>query len=143
MQNNIEEIIKSAKRIKGKFPPISERGVNISKPLLIKRIYNLNKISKNLFLFIIKNNQKEPKLRYFIAILLASQSSDLLMILARDLSKKIGSKLIQYVLFPKLHRLSLIALKELIALNDYDVIINELLNLRAKFLKKMRKISNL
>ncbi|MHA1274259.1 MAG: hypothetical protein ACTSVV_12065 [Promethearchaeota archaeon] len=143
MQNNIEEIIKSAKRIKGKFPPISERGVNISKPLLIKRIYNLNKISKNLFLFIIKNNQKEPKLRYFIAILLASQSSDLLMILARDLSKEIGSKLIQYVLFPKLHRLSLIALKELIALNDYDVIINELLNLRAKFLKKMRKISNL
>jgi len=114
LQNHLKkEIIKDAKRIKNKYPPISEKVNGITKVLKVKKIYELKGNLNNFILIATKNYAKNPKFKYFLAILLASQSSDLLVNLAKEYSKKNNLKLIQFSLHPQNSRVGLFALKEI------------------------------
>lgn len=136
-----KEIIKNLKKIKGKFPPLSEIVDRTTKILPIKAVYDLSSIHKNFYLFIIKNYSKQPKRRYFLAITLAFQSSDLLVSLARDYIRDNKElKLIQYSIHPVHHRVNLLLMKELTKIKDYEDSIELLIPMRQSFRKKLDKI---
>ncbi len=136
-------VIKSAIKLKGKFAPFSELVDKTPKNLPIKRIYNLREQLKNIFLIIVKNYSNQPKVRYFLAIIIASQSSDFLVSLAKDYATRNNLKLIQYSLFPKNIRISLLSLKEIRTIEDYSSSIELLKDFKKKFRKTLEKIRNL
>ncbi|MFW9821038.1 MAG: hypothetical protein ACFFE5_15650, partial [Candidatus Thorarchaeota archaeon] len=86
---------------------------------------------------------KKPKLRYFLAISLAYNSSDLLVQFAREFALKTGLKLIQYSVFPKTLRIQLLLLKELNKIEDYANSIDILKTYRKEFRGILLKIKNL
>lgn len=129
------------KKIKGKHPPISEIVERDTKTLPIKAIYDLTPTDKNFYLLIVKNYSKQPKIRYLLGNSLASQSSDLLVLLASDFIKKDDNlKLIQYSIHPSHHRINLMLLKEIKKNEDYPTSINLLKSFRQIFRKKLDKI---
>ena len=136
-------VIKSAIKLKGKFAPFSEPVDKTPKTLPIKRIYNLKEQLKNIFLIIVKNYSNQPKVRYFLAIIIASQSSDFLVSLAKDYATRNNLKLIQYSIFPKNIRISLLSLKEIRTIEDYLSSIELLKDFKKKFRKTLEKIRNL
>lgn len=138
-----ETVISKAQKLKGKFVPISELVGNVPKILSIKNIYDLSYELKNLYLIETKNYSKQPKVRYFLAINLASQSSDFLVYFAKDYATKNNLKLIQYSLFPENNRVSLLSLKEIDSIDDYPKSIEILNNFRIEFRKTLEKIKNL
>ena len=138
------EVIKKAQKIKNKWLPISERTNEDTKILKIKTFYNLEKHYKNIFFILVKNTEKQKKIRYFLAVLLASQSSDLLVYLANDLmTKNSDLKLIQYSIYPNNSRVSLLSLIELKKVENFDLSINFLLNIRKEFRDMLNKLKNL
>lgn len=152
MQNSIKpdlksfiknEIIKYAKKIKGKHAPISENVNNTAKTLTIENIYDLRNRYRNYYFFIVKNFTKTPKLRYFLATSLANSSSDLLVQIARDLAIKNDLKLIQYSIFPKTFRIQLLILKEIKEIKDFINLIESLKLYRTEYRNKLDKIRNL
>ena len=138
-----KEILKDAKRIKNKYPPISEKVNGISKPLKIKNIYELKGNLNNFIFITTKNYAKNPRYRYFLAILLASQSSDLLVSLAKEFSKKNRLKLIQFSLYPQHFRVGLFSLKEIRVKNDFSEAVNLLKEYRITYRKDLEKIGKL
>lgn len=137
------EIIKKVKKLKGKHAPISELVNNVSKSLSVEKIYDLSEKNKYYFLLIVKNYSKRPKLRYFLTILLANNSSDLLVQLARDYAIKHDLKLIQYSLFPKTLRIQLLLLKEIKKIEDYTNFIEKLNHFRKEFRSKLVKFKKI
>jgi len=138
-----KEILKDAKRIKNKYPPISEKIDGISKSLKIKKIHELKGNLNNFIVITTKNYAKNPRYRYFLAILLASQSSDLLVNLAREFSKKNRLKLIQFSLHPQHFRVGLFSLKELRDKDKILEVINLLKEFRIKYRKNLEKLGKL
>ena len=138
-----KEILKDAKRIKNKYPPISEKIDGISKSLKIKKIHELKGNLNNFIVITTKNYAKNPRCRYFLAILLASQSSDLLVNLAREFSKKNRLKLIQFSLHPQHFRVGLFSLKELRDKDKILEVINLLKEFRIKYRKNLEKLGKL
>ena len=137
------EIVKGIKKIRGKHAPISEVINNISQSLKVEEIYDLSKKEKYFFFITVRNSSKQPKLRYFLAISLANNSSDLLVQFARDLAVKSDLKLIQYSIFPKTLRIQLLLLKEIKKNEDYFKSIEKLKRHRKEFRTKLVKIKNL
>ncbi|MFX1453641.1 MAG: hypothetical protein ACFFCM_22615 [Promethearchaeota archaeon] len=137
------QILKTAKKLKGKYNPISELVDNIPRTLNIREIYRIEKSLKNFFLIIVDNYSKQPKIRYFLALILASQSSDFLVSLAKDYATKNNLKLIQYSLYPKNMRISLLTLTEIQTIEDFSNSIELLKNFRKSFRKTLEKIKNL
>jgi len=137
------EIIKEIKKIRGKHSPISEVVNNVSQSLRVEKIYDLSKKEKYYFLLITRNYNKQPKLRYFLAISLANNSSDLLVQFARDFVIKSDLKLIQYSIFPKTLRIQLLLLKELKLIEDYANSIDKFKNYRKEFRSNLVKVKNL
>jgi hypothetical protein len=138
-----KEIIKDAKRIKKKFPPISEKINGISKSLKIKNIYELKGKFNNFIFITTKNYAKKPKNRYFLAIILASQSSDLLVNLAKEYSKINKLKLIQFSLYPQHFRVGLFSLKEILDKNNFSETVNLLKEFRILYRKDLEKLRKL
>ncbi len=137
-----KEILKDAKRIKNKYPPISEKVDGISKSLKIKNIYELKGNFNNFIFITTKNYAKNPRYRYFLAVLLASQSSDLLVSLANEFAQKNALKLVQYAINPKQLRVSLISLKEIESIEDYSFSVELLKEFRTFFRNMLGKIKN-
>ncbi len=137
------KIIKDIKKIRGKHAPISEIVLNVSKTLTVEKIYDLSEKDKNCFLFIVKNYSKTPKLRYFLAISLANNSSDFLVQIAKDYAIKNDFKLVQYSIFPRTLRIQLLLIKELKQIEDYKNFLEKSINIRRKFRAKLDKIKNL
>ena len=137
------EILKDAKRIKNKYPPISEKINGVSKSLKIKNIHELKGNLNNFIVITTKNYAKNPRYRYFLAILLASQSSDLLVNLAKEFSKKNRLKLIQFSLRPQHFRVGLFSLKELRDKDKISEAINLLKEFRIKYRKDIEKLGKL
>ena len=137
------EILKDAIQIKNKFPPISEKVDGISKSLKIKKIYELKGNFKNLIFITTKNYAKKPKYRYFLAIQLATQSSDLLVNLAKEYSKKNKLKLIQFPLHPQHYRVGLFSLKEIENKDNLPELINLLKEFRILFRKDLDYLGKL
>ncbi|NVM16418.1 MAG: hypothetical protein HWN80_01790 [Candidatus Lokiarchaeota archaeon] len=138
-----KEFLKDAKRIKKKFPPISEKINGISKSLKIKNIYELKGSLNNFILITTKNYAKNPRYRYFLAILLASQSSDLLVNLAKEFSKKNRLKLIQFSLYPQHFRVGLFSLNEIHGTNNISEAVNLLKEFRIIYRKDLEKLGKL
>ena len=136
-------VIKNAQKLRGKFAAISELIENSQRTLTVQSIFKLRDELKGLFLFSVKNYDKHPKIRYFLAIQLASQSSDFLVALSRDFAIKNDLKLIQYSIVPKTSRISLLSLKEIKEIEDFEKSIGILHDFREKFRKKIAKIKNL
>jgi len=136
-------IIKGAKKIKAKHSNISEIVDKTPKMLEMKNIYDLNNRYTNMYLMIVQNHAKRPKMRFFLAISLASQSSDLLVNFTRDIVKKEDNiKLIQFSIHPKSMRVNLLALIELTSVEDYSSSIELLQDLRKQFRQKLTKFAN-
>ena len=136
-------IIKNSKKIREKHSNISEIVDEMPKTLEVKNIYDLSKQLKNSYLMIVRNHAKQPKTRYFLAISLASQSSDLLVNLTREFVNKDDEiKLIQFSIHPESMRVSLLALKEIVSVENYSRSIELLQDLRKKFRQKLTKIAN-
>jgi hypothetical protein len=133
-------VISDALKLRGKFLPISESVRDARKKIKIKFIHDLSTILKNFYLIVAKNYSSQPKVRYFLVINLASQSSDFLVNLARDYALNHNLKLIQYSLFPETHRISLLSLKEIVSIEEYTNSIEILKNFRIEFRKTLDKI---
>lgn len=137
------ELLNDAKRLKSKYPPISEKIKGVPKSLKIKKIYELKENLKNLYLITVKNYSKKPRYRHFLAILLASQSSDLLVSLAKGFSKEHNLKLIQFSIYPQHFRVSLFSLKELNTTDNFSESIDLLKEFRNKYRKELENLKNL
>lgn len=137
------QVIKNIKKIKGKHAPIAENINEITYSLSVKSIFNLSKKLKNIFLIIVKNYIKSPKLRYFVAISLANNSSDFLVHLVRDFAIKNELNLIQYCIYPKHLRIQLLALNEVKETEDYNESIEILRKCRKEFREKLVKVNKL
>ena len=138
-----KEFLKDAKRIKNKYPPISEKVNGIYKSLKIKSIYELKGNLNNFIFITTKNYAKNPRYRYFLAVLLASQSSDLLVSLAKEFSKKNRLKLIQFSLRPQHFRVGLFSLKEIRNKDKISEAINLLKEFRITYRKDLEKLGKL
>jgi len=135
-------VIKNMKKIRGKHAPIVEIVESTSYALSVKSIYDLRPKFKNFFLFIVENYSKQPKLRFFIAIILANNSSDLLVLLARDYAIKNKLKLIQYSIFPKSLRIQLLSIKEIKHIDNFTNSIEILKSFRQIFRNRLIKLKN-
>lgn len=137
------ELLNDAKRVKNKYPPISEKIDGISKSLKVRTIYELRGNLNNFFLITTENYSKNPRHRYFLAIILASQSSDLLVNLAKEFSKDNNLKLIQFSLYPQHFRVGLFSLKELRNKDNISETVNLLKEFRIMYRKDLEKLGKL
>lgn len=137
------KIIKNAQKLRGKFAAISELIENSQRTLTVQNIFKLKDELRGLFLFSVKNYDKYPKIRYFLAIQLASQSSDFLVALTRDFAVKNNLNLIQYSIYPKSTRISLLSLKEIKEIDGIEKLIDLLQDFKEKFRKKLTMIKDL
>ncbi|MHA2037705.1 MAG: hypothetical protein ACW98X_14805 [Promethearchaeota archaeon] len=137
------EIVNKIKKIKGKHPPIAEFVDNEPRSLSVKSIHNMNNELKNFYLITVKNYLKQPKLRYFLAISIANNSSDLLVQIARVMALKHGLKLIQYSIYPKTLRIQLLCMKEIQDIEEYEIYIKILKTVRKEFREKLVRVKDL
>ncbi|MFX1260108.1 MAG: hypothetical protein ACFFAN_19845 [Promethearchaeota archaeon] len=136
-------LIKNMKKLRGKYAPIAEIVKDTSNTLSVKSIYDLRTKFKNFFLFVAKNYSKHPKFRFFIAIILANNSSDLLVLFARDYARKNNLKLIQYSIFPKTFRTQLLLIKEVKKIDDITNSIQILKDFKLIFQNNLVRLKNL
>jgi len=137
------EVIKDIKKIRGKKAPIAEIVDNTLLALPVKSIYDMNEVIKKFYFFIVENHLKQPKLRYFLTITLAGNSSDLLVQLAKEFAIKNGLKLIQYSIYPKTLRTQLLSMKEIKNPTDYSNSIEVLKAFRKDFREKLVRLKKL
>ncbi|MHA2288042.1 MAG: hypothetical protein ACXABG_04565 [Promethearchaeota archaeon] len=138
-----KEILHNAKRIKNKYPPISERVDGISKSLKVKKIYELKGNLNNFIFITTKNYAKKPKNRYYLAVSLASQSSDFLVNLAKEYSKKNNLSLIQFSLYPQHFRVGLFSLKEIKNRDGFSEIIKLFKEFRISYRRDLDNLGKL
>ncbi len=146
--SSFSEFIKTfelrSNRLKGKFLPISENIRKKRHNYKVKSIYSLEDELKDRF-YLIKfiNPENKPKYLYFISFILAYQSSDLLVFIARDLVKRANILLTQYPIKTKQFRLSLICLKEIKNKENFFKTKNIIKELYIEFKHKLIKISEM
>ncbi|MFX1374735.1 MAG: hypothetical protein ACFFA0_02880 [Promethearchaeota archaeon] len=136
-------VIKNSKKVKGRKTPIAEIVDNNLIALSVKSIYDMSEKIKHFYLILVKNQSKQPKFRYFLAISLANNSSDLLVQLAKEFAIKNNLKLIQYSIYPKTLRLQLLSLKEIKGVKDYNNSVEILKAFRKVFREKLLGIRKL
>ncbi|MFW9874795.1 MAG: hypothetical protein ACFFG0_16935 [Candidatus Thorarchaeota archaeon] len=137
------EIIKGNKKVRGKKAPIGEFIDNTLISLPVKSIYNMNEINEKFYFIIVKGHLKQPKLRYFLTISLANNSSDFLVYLAKEFAIENDLKLIQYSIYPKTLKTQLLSMKEIKNPKDYSKSIEILKVFRKDFREKLVKIKKL
>lgn len=137
------DITKASKKVKGKYSPISEVVDDVLRVLKVQAIYDLNHLHKNFYLINVKNYIKKPKIRYFLSVTLANNSSDLLAQLAGEYLIKNELKLIQYSIFPETLRVQLLLLKEIKFVEDYTPTFKALNKIRNEFRNKIVRLKNL
>ena len=136
-----EKLLKDSHRLKEKYPPLSYIINDTQLIFQINRLYELSGDLKQLYMIFAKS--KNGKLRYFICITLASQSSDFLVSLARKTIKDETSlRLLQFSLIPKHLRVNLLCLKEIEHEDDLQGIITLLKQVRSRFRKTLENITS-
>ncbi|MHA2008037.1 MAG: hypothetical protein ACXABO_12005 [Promethearchaeota archaeon] len=134
------KVIKDSKKVRGKHSPIAEIVEGTLYSLPVKFLYDLREKLKYLFLIGVKNYSKQPKVRYFLTVSLANNSSDLLVQLAKDYAVKNDLNLVQYSIFLKTLRIQLLALKEIKNIDDYNNSLDILHEFRKIFRDKLVRI---
>ncbi|MBN1216721.1 MAG: hypothetical protein JXA99_14940 [Candidatus Lokiarchaeota archaeon] len=142
-QDIIKELKIQSKKIRGRYPPISEIVDNDIKLLKIKNIYKIDSVKSRLYLFQFKNYHSSPKQRFFLAYVLASQSSDLIVLLTKKLALETNLRLVQFSIHPKTQRVNLLLLKELKEIDSYFEIINTFETIHKKFKTKIEGIQKI
>jgi hypothetical protein len=138
-----QDLLSKATKLNHKYPPISDRIDDKLRVQKIKKIFQLKEDYQNFYLIItkLKNDNKEKK--YYLALIVAVQSSDLLVKIAKKLVlNEEHIHLIQFPFHPKHFRVSLAFLRELEEFMDIDELKNKLNTLRTKFLMKLNNIIN-
>jgi len=136
-----DKLLRDSHRLKEKYPPLSDviNGTNLT--LIIHRLYALKGDLTHYYVLIVKT--KNGRLKYIISINLASQSSDLLVNLARKTIKNESNlRLLQFSLIPKHLRVNLLCLKEIEPEDDLQGIINVLKQVRNRFRKSLEKLTS-
>ncbi|TXT62471.1 MAG: hypothetical protein BAJALOKI3v1_570009 [Promethearchaeota archaeon] len=142
LEGLIKKLQKNAIKLKGKHSPISERVKNEPKQLDVKNIHQLTNYSRDLYLIEAKNYDKLPKYRYFLVKMLANVSSDFLVELAKEFALEYDLKLLQYSVYPKTLRVSLLSLKELHKTEHYETYVKIFKDFNNIFQKKLEQFSN-
>jgi hypothetical protein len=149
-KNNLKILIESdlfenAKKLKEKYPPISENIEGVQKVYPIKKVYQLFNEFKNFYLIVISDPSIEQKLRFFLTKRLASQSSDFLVKLANKTMKEknMSFQLIQFSLHPNNSRISLLCLSELKSFDELMILKDKLNDIKLSFQEKMDKLIKL
>ena len=124
-------LLDHATRIRGSFLPILFE----QSTLKVKRVHAFSERSSRFYLIRAKNRSKGPKYRYLLGKVLAHQSSDFLVALARPFAAQNGLKLIQYSIRPRHPTVSLLALKEILVVE----MLGDWLNLLDRFKASLRK----
>jgi hypothetical protein len=140
IENNV---IKNAKKIRGKHSPLAEFVDKTQYTLPVKFIYDLSENLKHFYLIGTKNYSKDPKRRYFLGISLANNSSDLLVQFARDFAIKNELKLIQYSLYPDTFRVHLLTLYEIQNSRNYNASVELLKASRKEFRDILVRFKNI
>jgi hypothetical protein len=136
------DILKNSQKLKGKYLPFSEMVGGIQKIFPVKKLYKLQGDLKNFFLIEVKHSTEKQKHKQFLAIQLASQSSDFLVSVAKTLIKeKSQLRLIQFSIYPEHLRVGLLGLRRLDQITEIPMIINDLKEIRTKFRKKIDSLS--
>lgn len=137
------DLLSKATKLKNKYPPISERSDGKLRVQNIEKIFQLKEDYRNFYLIITKIKDKHKEKKYYLALVVAVQSSDLLAKIARNLiSDKENIQLIQFPFHPEHFRVSLAFLRELEEFMDIDELKNKLNKLRTNFLMKLNNIIN-
>ena len=136
-----KNLLSKGTKLRNKYPPISQRSdneVNIEK---IKAVFQLSEDFNNSYLIITKPTNRHKEKNYYLAMVIASQSSDLLVRIAKNVminEEKIH--LIQFTFHPEHFRVSLALLRKLDEAMDFDEIKTKLFSLRTQFLAKLNNI---
>lgn len=135
-------LLKDAKKLREKYLPISENVKGARKVFTIKNIYELSGHLKSFYLITIKDATIRQKRRYFIAIQLASQSSDFLAKIAKEIvkQKELTLKLIQYAIHPKSLRINLLCMAELENAEEIHDLIKELGEIKISVKEKIERL---
>ena len=135
------DLISKGNRIRNKYPPISKKndgGLLIQK---IKKVFQLKEDFKNFYLINTKSTNHQKEKRYYLALIIASQSSDLLVKIAQKvIIEEKDLRLIQFSFHPEHSRVSLALLKELDELSDFNELKTKLNSLKSKFLTKLNNL---
>ena len=138
------KFLKNATKLKFKYPPISELVNGNQKILKVKKIYKIREIEADFFFITVHDQLKNPKIRFFLANLLANQSSDLLVLLAKSHTGfNKDFKLVQYPLYPYFHRIGLLCLTELTSSDQISTSLQSLKKFKDAFRKKIENIKNI
>ena len=136
-----EKLLKDSRRLKEKYPPLSDIINGTRLTLQINRLYELLGDLRQFYLITIK--PKSGNMKYLICVTLASQSSDFLVSLARKTIKNESNlRLLQFSLIPKHLRVNLLCLKEIEQEDDLQGIIDLLKQVRSRFRKNLEKITS-
>jgi hypothetical protein len=137
------DLLTKATKLNNKYPPISDRSNDRLRVQKIVKIFQLKEDYQNFYLIITKPKNDNKEKKYYLALVIAVQSSDLLVKIAKKLVSNEGHiQLIQFAFHPKHFRVSLAFLRELEELMDIDDLKNKLNSLRTKFLMKLNNIIN-
>ena len=138
------KLLKSATKLKFKYPPISELVNGNQNILKVKKIYKMREIETDFFFITAHDQLKNPKIRLFFANLLANQSSDLLVLLAKSHAGfNKDFKLIQYPLYPHFQRIGLLCLIEITSRDQISNSLHSLKEFKDAFRKKIENIKNI
>lgn len=132
-----------AQKMRGDFPPISIKEGKEVRSLKIKNIYRINALSKYIFNISVPNYNKSPKYLDYLSIILANQSSDLIVEIARDLAIQNDVELIQYPIFQGNYRVSLLALHKVTNPDKIDPLLNNLRQIRKDLKQRLKEIKQL
>ncbi len=137
------DLLSKSTKLHNKYPPISERNDGKLRVQKVEKIFQLKEDYRNFYLLITKLKDNHKEKNYYLALVLAVQSSDLLAKIARNvISDEKDIQLIQFSFHPKHFRVSLALLIKLEEFMDIDELKNKLNNLRTKFLMKLNHIIN-
>ena len=138
------KLLKNATKLKFKYPPISELVNGNQNILNVKEIYKIKEIETDFFFIRVHDPLKNPKIRFFFANMLANQSSDLLVLLAKShVSFNKDFKLIQYPIYPHSYRIGLLCLTEITGRDQISNSLQSLKEFKNAFRKKIENIKNI
>ncbi|TFG17753.1 MAG: hypothetical protein EU531_02335 [Promethearchaeota archaeon] len=136
-----QDLLSKGTKLRNKYPPISELSNGKLFVQKIKSIFQLKEKFINFYLLLTKSTNDRKEKRYYLALIIASQSSDLLAKIAKNVivdEKKI--RLIQFSFHPEHFRVNLALLRELDEFTDFEKLRSKLSSLRSEFLTKLNYI---
>ena len=136
-----QDLLPKGTKLRNKYPPISELTNGKLVVQKIKSIFQLKEEFTNYYLLLTKSISERKEKRYYLALIIASQSSDLLAKIAKNvILDETKIRLIQFSFHPKHFRVNLTLLRELDEFTDFEKLRSKLNSLRTQFLTKLNSI---